>query len=238
MAGFILALDTASPSGSVALVRDGHLVGESILNLKTTHSERLLGVVDHLLGGVGCTLDQLDALAVVRGPGSFTGLRVGMATAKGLALALEVPLVGVSSLAALAANAPFARMPVCALLDARKNEVYAGLFSCAAGRPEPLGEERVVPPETFLQGLSGEALFVGDGAERYRSLIVRHLGGGAHFVPTPLNQPRAALVAWLAADELDGAPVSPADLLAPVYLRPSEAELSFARKAEQGSIEG
>ena len=133
MARLMLALDTASPTGSVALVQGECLLGESLLNLKTTHSERLLGVVDRLLEGLGCTLDQLDALAVVRGPGSFTGLRVGMATAKGLALALELPLVGISSLAALAANAPFARMPVCALLDARKDEVYAGLYSCAAG---------------------------------------------------------------------------------------------------------
>jgi len=233
----ILALDTTSPTGSVALYAQGQLQGEVLLHLKTTHAERLLGAVDQLLNGVGVSLGDLDALAVVRGPGSFTGLRVGMATAKGLALSLERPLVGISTLEALAYNVPFASMQVCALLDARKNEVYAGLYRFESGRMQPVGDEQVVAPEKLLAALDTETLFVGDGAQRYRSLIVRQMGARAHFVPAPLNQPRAAMVAWLAESKLDE-PLPPADALTPVYIRPSEAELSFIAREDSTSIEG
>jgi len=238
MSRSLLAIDTASPTGSVALLAGERLVGEILLHLKTTHSERLLGVIDQLLEAAGLPLSDLDALAVVKGPGSFTGLRVGMATAKGLALALDRPLVGISTLRTLAANLPWTTLPVCALLDARKNEVYAGLFRNEGGRVEPCGEERVLAPERLLQGLEGDVLFVGDGAERYRPLIVRQLGGRAHFAPAPLNQPRAALAAWLAQAELDVSLPGSIDLLSPVYIRPSEAELLWVRKAQQGAIEG
>jgi len=238
MSRLLLAIDTASPTGSVALLAGERLVGEILLHLKTTHSERLLGVVDQLLEAAGVALADLGALAVIKGPGSFTGLRVGMATAKGLSLALGIPLVGISTLRTLAANLPWSEHRVCALLDARKNEVYAGLFRNVAGRMEPCGEERVMAPERLLQELEGNVLFVGDGAERYRSLIVRQLAGRAHFAPAPLHQPRAALAAWLAQSELDVALPPSADLLAPVYIRPSEAELLWARKEQPGAIEG
>jgi len=234
----ILALDTASPTGSVALYAQGQLQGEVLLHLKTNHAERLLGAIDQLLHGVGASLDEVDALAVVRGPGSFTGLRVGMATAKGLALSLGCPLVGISTLEALAHNLPFAGLQVCTLLDARKNEVYAGLFHFESGRMQRVGEEQVVAPEKLLATLTAETLFVGDGAERYRSLIVRQMGGRAHFAPAPLNQPRAAMVAWLADSVLEGGLPVAADALSPVYIRPSEAELSFVAKDDSGSIEG
>jgi tRNA threonylcarbamoyladenosine biosynthesis protein TsaB len=238
MSSRILAIDTASPTGSVALLDEGQLQGEILLHLKTTHSERLLTAVDQLLQGVGCELSDLDGIAVTRGPGSFTGLRVGIATAKGLALSLECPLVGVSTLEALAANLSFAGMPVCAMLDARKNEVYAGLFQYGSDRMQILGQEEVLAPEKLLDSLQGDTLFVGDGAERYRSVIVRKLAGRAHFAPTPLNQPRAAMVAWLAMTEMASVSPDSADALTPVYIRPSEAELSWQRKADQPSIEG
>jgi len=98
--------------------------------------------------------------------------------------------------------------------------------------------ERVVPPEKLLNAINDETLFIGDGAERYRSLIVRHLGARAHFALPPLHQPRAAMVAWLAAAELGEKGAMSPDVLVPVYLRPSEAELSLLAKDEAGSIEG
>ncbi|MGH7386409.1 MAG: tRNA (adenosine(37)-N6)-threonylcarbamoyltransferase complex dimerization subunit type 1 TsaB, partial [Candidatus Rokuibacteriota bacterium] len=124
----LLALETATLAGGAALLDDGRLVGEIRLNIALTHSERLMAVVDRLLQDCGGDARSLDALAVSVGPGSFTGLRVGAATAKGLALALEIPVAPVPTLDALAATLPFADAPVCPLLDARKGEVYCCLY--------------------------------------------------------------------------------------------------------------
>ena len=238
MAQTVLALDTSSPVASVAFVEDNLLLGEVHVASGMTHAERLLGLVDQLLREVGRELCQVKALAVAHGPGSFTGLRVGMATAKGLALALDVPLVGMSTLTTLAYNLMHVAHPVCAMLDARKNEVYAARYLFSAGQFELQGEERVCAPESFLRGIEGEAVFVGDGALRYRSLIVAEMGKRAHFVPPVLNQSRAAVMAWLASKELEqNTPVS-ADLVAPVYIRPSEAEIAYRRNNASSSIEG
>ena len=124
----LLALETATLAGGAALLDDGRLVGESRLNIALTHSERLMAVVDRLLQDCGWEISSLRGLAVSIGPGSFTGLRVGAATAKGLALALDLPIAPVPTLDALAATLPFADAPVCPLLDARKGEIYCSLY--------------------------------------------------------------------------------------------------------------
>ncbi len=149
----LLLINTATPAGSIALTSGEQVVAELLLNLATPHSDRLLPGIDQLLHATGSTLAGLDALAVVVGPGSFTGLRVGVATAKGLALGAALPLVGISSLQTLACQVPGTTLPVCALLDARKQEVYAGLYQWRDGLPQPLGEERVLDPERLLDEL-------------------------------------------------------------------------------------
>ena len=120
----ILALETSTLAGSAALLEGGRIVGESLLDVALTHSERLMAMVDRLIQDSGWRATDLEALAVSTGPGSFTGLRIGIATAKGLALALGVPVAPVPTLDALAWNLPFADALVCPLLDARKGEVY------------------------------------------------------------------------------------------------------------------
>lgn len=238
MSELLLTIDTSTPAGSVALSRGETLLGEILLNVPGTHTDRLLVTVRQLLADTGTTLGQVDAFGVVLGPGSFTGLRVGVATVKGLALGAERPVVGVSSLQTLALQLPCSRHPLCALLDARKQEVYAGLYGWEGGRPAPLRPEAVLPPEALLDTLEGEIVFVGDGAAVYRTLIARRLGARAHFAPWPLQPPRASLAACLALDALRrGETILPA-LLAPRYLRPSEAELMWMRRAAEGSIEG
>jgi len=222
----LLAINTATPAGSVAVTVGGQLLGETTLQLKATHSERLLELVDRLLSDLDLHVGQLDAIAVVQGPGSFTGLRVGMATAKGLALSLGIPLIGVSSLETLASNIVYAGMPVCALLDARKNEVYAGLYEYEQGHMRLVGDERVLTPDELLEGLTGEAVFVGDGAVRYRSVIIRQMGERAHFAPDSFHHPRASIVASLAAFKFATEPPMSPDIMAPVYIRPSDAEKS------------
>ena len=221
----LLTIDTSTNTCSVALSCDGRLVGEYLLEMQRTLSERLLAGVEMLLVGAGLTVQDVDGFGVALGPGSFTGLRVGIATVKGLAMATGKPVAGFSSLAMLAMNLPWADSPVCPMFDARKKEVYTGLYRCQ-DFPEPILPDCVVTPEAFLLQLSGPVIFVGDGAVRYRDIILSHLGDQARFAPASVTQPRAAVGALLAEAEFArGVSLSPA-AIAPLYIRPSEAELA------------
>ena len=230
MSPILLTIQTASPSGSLAISDGERLLAEINLDVRRTPTEWLLQAIEDLLDKTGHAKSALDAIGVVRGPGSFTGLRVGLATAKGLALAANCPLLGISSLQCLAMQLPFTSMPVCVMLDARKQEVYTALFRWESGYPHPVAEEQVVKPEKLLDNMSGETLFVGNGALVYRSLIVRQLAGCAHFAPAFLNLPRAGAAAALALREWQSGRTFSADELMPMYLRPSEAEINFATK--------
>lgn len=238
MAEILLTVDTSTTAGSVAVSRGEALLGEILLNVKSTHTDRLLLSMRQLLADVGLQLSDIDAFGVVLGPGSFTGLRVGVATVKGLALATEKPVVGVSSLQTLAMQIPFPRYPVCALLDARKKEVYAGFYAWESGRPLETRPEAVLSPELLLENLEEEILFVGDGAVTYRTLITRWLGARAHFAPWPLHPPRAAAAASLALIAMRGGEFIPLERLAPRYIRPSEAEIMWAHRSAEAAIEG
>jgi len=219
----LLALETATLAGGAALLDGGRLVGESRLNIARTHSERLMAVVDRLLQDCGWEASSLDGLAVSIGPGSFTGLRVGAATAKGLALALEVPVAPVPTLDALAATLPFADAPVCPLLDARKNEVYCSLYRWTGTAMERLWDYLALPPEAAAARLDGPVIVLGDGVAACRPYLDRVEGlreaDPVHSVPSP------AVVGLLGHAMLVAGAGIPAERLAPLYLRPSEAEL-------------
>ena len=142
----ILAVDTASLSGSVALATGESLVAESLLNVRSTHSEKLLKQIDLLLDEASWQLADIDLFAAVVGPGSFTGLRIGLATVKGLAQSFNKPIVSVTALEASALGLATDQFPVCAFLDARKKEVYCQLFSVGPQGPVATSEPRVVAP--------------------------------------------------------------------------------------------
>jgi tRNA threonylcarbamoyladenosine biosynthesis protein TsaB len=225
-----MAIDTATPSSSVAVFCGDRLEGEILLNNARHHTETLMVSVENLLKSLSFSIRDMDFFAAVVGPGSFTGLRVGLATVKGLALAAGRPTVGVSALRALAVQLSFCRLPVCAMLDARKKEVYAGLFDCKAGFPEPLHAEVVRPPEMIITGLDDDTVFVGSGAEVYCDRIRDVLGERARFVPAAMNCLRASHAGVLARHDFrQGKIVSP-EQLAPHYIRPSEAEIMWAKK--------
>jgi tRNA threonylcarbamoyladenosine biosynthesis protein TsaB len=224
----ILTIDTSSNCSSVALSDGTNLLGECILGEDRCCSGRLLESVSGLLAAARLTPDALDAFAVSLGPGSFTGVRVGIATVKGLALATGKPAIGFSSLAMLAMNLPFAGQ-VAALFDARKNEVYAGLYRCGA-LPERLCEDAVIAPEQFLAAIDAPTLFVGEGALRYRDLIQATLGPLALFPPWHTNLPRAAAGAVIALHAALQENFTPLALLNPIYLRASEAEMAKRRR--------
>ena len=225
----LLTIDTSTTTCSVALSIGERLVSESLINLGKTHASQLLRMADAALCEAGVGVKDLDGIGVSLGPGSFTGLRVGMATVKGLAMASEKPVYGFSSLAMLAMNLPWSAHPVCTMFDAKKKEVYAALYNCR-DLPLPLIGDCVVSPDAFLELLVGNTIFVGEGALAYRERIVERLGEKALFAPPYSHLPRASGGALLAREAfMRGEAISPAELL-PRYLRASEAELAKLKR--------
>jgi tRNA threonylcarbamoyladenosine biosynthesis protein TsaB len=231
----VLALDTSTSMASVAVITAASVIAESAFSCNRSLSARLVPEIDHLLELAGLTIGDVDLFAASTGPGSFTGVRCGVATIQGLALATGKPCAGFSSLAVLSMNFMRATHPVCALLDARKNEVYAGLYDCSGHFPTSLIADCVVPIEQFLEQISSHTtqpvIFAGEGAQRYHEAIVSRTGDLALLAPTSQNIGRAAHGALLALQSFNsGTTLLPHQLL-PDYIRPSEAELARRAKA-------
>ena len=227
----ILAVDSSSLTGSVALCQGERLVAESLLNVRSTHSEKLLKQIDLLLEETGWKLEDLDLLTVVTGPGSFTGLRIGIATIKGLAQILDKPVVPVTSLQTVAMNLPLSPVPICAFLDARKKEVYSQLFEWSyTDGPVAIGEPSALPPEQLLKALSGKVALVGDGVFLYRHLIDDILADRALIPIATAHQLRAAQASWLALQSWSAGLVQDVGEILPTYIRPSDAELNISNK--------
>jgi tRNA threonylcarbamoyladenosine biosynthesis protein TsaB len=217
----ILALETATLAGSVALLDRGRVVGQTLLDIALTHSERLMAMVDRLL--VDCRVESgaLDGLAVSVGPGSFTGLRVGVATAKGLGLALDLPVAPVPTLDAMAALVPFAEQPVAPLLDARKGEVYLSLYRWTGNGMTREWDYLALPPAEAAARLVPPVIVLGDGVDACRPYFAR--GGGVSPAPETHTVPWASVVGRIGARMLaEGRGIS-AEALVPLYLRPSQA---------------
>ncbi len=213
----------------MALTDGTTLLAESLFDCDKTLSRQLLRNLDFLLHGAGLSIDALDGIGVSLGPGSFTGLRVGAATAKGLALAANKPVVGFSSLAMLAMNLPWAAYQVCPMLDARKKEVYTALYRCRE-LPELLHTDCVLSPDLFLEKITRNTIFVGSGALKYRDLITEKLGSMAVFAPPCCHYPRASAGSLLANAAFASAEDLPISELNPVYIRSSEAEVAKLAK--------
>ncbi len=224
----ILAVETATLAGSAALLEGRQVIGQSLLDVALTHSERLITMVDRLLKDCGWDVAGLEALAVSIGPGSFTGLRVGIATVKGLALALGLPVAPVPTLDALASNLPFADAPVCPLLDARKGEVYLSLYRWNEDRMEREWDYLALPPRAAAERLRPPVIVVGDGVAACLPFL-SHLGAGLRVAPASHSAPSAAVVGQLGRGVLGSGHAVAAEVLAPLYLRPSEAELKAGR---------
>jgi tRNA threonylcarbamoyladenosine biosynthesis protein TsaB len=224
----ILCIDTSSSLASAAIATDERIIAESVFSCEKMLSARLMPEIDHLFELSGLTLNDIDLFAAAVGPGSFTGVRAGVAAVQGLALATGKPCVGFSTLALLAMNFPLAAHPVCPILDARKNEVYSALYDCSGAIPAPLVKDSVMPPEDMLdriRDLTGSpVIFAGDGALRYRDCITSRMGAQALFAPYPCHTGHAANGVFLALYSFqEGHALEPAALL-PVYLRATETE--------------
>ncbi|MFQ5829316.1 MAG: tRNA (adenosine(37)-N6)-threonylcarbamoyltransferase complex dimerization subunit type 1 TsaB [Candidatus Methylomirabilia bacterium] len=225
----ILAIETSTLAGGAALLDGDRLVGEHVINVCATHSERLLAAVDGLLGEACWVPEDLEGLAVAVGPGSFTGLKIGVSTVKGLALALGIPVAAVSTLEALAWVLPFARAAVCPVLDAKKGEVYTALFHWEGERLVRDWDDTALSPGLLVGRLSGPVTFVGDGVIAYGTFFQEQLGGRATIAPPARRLPSPACVGQIGHGRLLGGEWIDPRLLTPHYLRPSEAELRRRR---------
>ena len=226
----ILALETATMCGSVAIVAANRCVGEFSLQTGETHSRRLLAAVDWLMQETGIAWPDIDAVAVSLGPGSFTGLRIGLATAKGLAMAADTKIIGVGTLDGMAAQCSVADILICPVLDARKKEVYCGFYRCDENGIPKLQEEcQVVSPEALCERIDEPVLLLGDGVEVYGPLFQERLAGLLRQAPPGIYFPRAASIGLLASGKWqEGDFVDPAKV-EPIYIRPSEAELLLGK---------
>ena len=238
MAGhLILALETATGCGSVSLSRGGlagfRLLAECTIQQEITHSRRLLGSVAWVLQAAAVAWQDLDAVAVSYGPGSFTGLRIGMAAAKAIGMATGKPLLGVPTLDAMALACPPAPGLVCCLLDARKQEVYAAFYRLGeSGLPEPVSRPAVLPPARLLDSVREPVLLVGPGAMVYRELWAGR--EGVTLLPDYLAQPKAQHIGLLAAHLLAAGSTLDPVTAAPLYVRASEAEINLQQMGQHG----
>jgi len=222
----ILAVDTATGSCSVAFFKDRRLIAEEVYTAGKTHSRHLMSIIDHILGRCESTPADLDGIAVTRGPGTFTGLRIGLSTVKGLAAAIAKPVVGVSSLDALAWPLAWTRRPVVAMIDARRGEVYHARFSGEDGS-EPSQKAMVDDPEEAIEKLPEGAILVGSGAVLYREVWARRRPDVC-LAPETAHVIRAASVGMLAMDRFENRTADSVEVLAPEYIRKSDAQIHRA----------
>lgn len=236
----ILGLDSSGLVASVAIVEDDVLLAEYTTDYKKTHSQTLLPMLEELRDMIELDLDSLDAIAIAAGPGSFTGLRIGAATAKGLGLALQKPLVEVPTLEGLAYNLWGTSALVCPLMDARRNQVYTGIYEFlrdgTAYRLQTVENQCVINIAEILAKLNAlgrEVIFLGDGVPVYRKEIEEQMRVPHTYAPAGNNRQRAACIAALGAVYFaQGRTVSAAEHQ-PEYLRKSQAERERDAKAER-----
>ena len=227
---YILGIETATRTGGVAIVSEGGVLAEYTLNIEVTHSERLMSTVDRVLKDTGLSISNIDGFGVSIGPGSFTGLRIGLSTVKGLAFTTGKPVAAVPTLKALAWNTPHSRYPVCPLLDAKKKEVYAALYRYDGRELVQDLPEMVLPLAELADRVAGEVLFSGEGARLFAGDIERLFAGRAHLAPLSATVPSAASVAEIALDMIRAGRHTGPDDLSPMYIRRPEAELAWEKR--------
>lgn len=238
----VLGIEAATGVAGVAVVKEGVLLAERFANNRRSHSVNLLAMIEGVLDDAQAAPQQLGGIAVSSGPGSFTGLRIGLVTAKTLAQVWGLPLAGVGTLEALAFEIKDFEGLLCPVIGARKNEVYAAVYKKPEKEKKDLagvaGPQALEPAALAeqLRAFALPVLFTGDGALLYRELFSRRLGKYASFRPPALSYPRGAAVAFLGARKLAAGGGSDPVRLTPFYLQPSEAEVKWQR-AHQGETE-
>ncbi len=223
----ILALDSSGLVASVAILTEDAMLAEYTVNYKKTHSQTLLPMLDEIVKMLELDLNEMDAIAVAKGPGSFTGLRIGSATAKGLGLALDKPIIGVPTVDGLAYNVFGYRGIICPLMDARRNQVYTGLYEFVDGTFQVIEEQQAVDVTEIVDkiNLCGKpVLYLGDGVDVYKEQLKKLTRVEYQFAPSHLNKQRAGAIGALAIQYYKEGQIESAKEHEPEYLRLSQAE--------------
>lgn len=231
----ILGIESSTMVASAAIIKDGTLVGECVQNINKTHSQRLLPVIHQLLEESGLTNKDLKGIAVSIGPGSFTGLRIGMATAKALAQVWNIALLGIPTLDGLAQSLVYAKGVICPLLDAQKGQVYTRLFQGTGRQLNPLTDPMIIPFSLLLEQLvlkRERIYFLGTETNRYMDEIKYALGDQAVIVGENLQLPRAGNIAHLGEQYMRQGKQNDLFLLRPLYIKKSQAEVVWEKRRE------
>ena len=217
----ILGIDTSTNVGTVAIYSDTKgTLGEISVNINKTHSENIMVMIDELFKLTNTTINDIDKIAVSIGPGSFTGIRIGVAVAKGLASATNCKIVGVNELDVIAGNSTSNKCEICSIIDARKERGYYCTFKYENGILKQLEDYKVGELREFLETRKEiRTVYLGDGAINYKNLISNIVGENGLFAPKSLNLPRASVVAELGINNEDNLYT-----MEPIYLSKSQAE--------------
>lgn len=236
----MLAVDTSSLVATVAVMSDEKLLGEYTINSPMTHSQKLMPIIDELLSTLDLSMEDIDLIAVARGPGSFTGIRIGIATVKGLAHPRNLPIMGVSSLEGLAYNILYCSDIICPIMDARRNQVYTGAYKWVDHKLETIIDEAPLSINELMDQLKErdeKVIFLGDGVSKYKDEIVGTLGDKAVFAPKYVNMQSASSIAQLSFNKINEGELKPQTYhdITPVYLRKSEAERQYEERMKRCS---
>ena len=227
----VLGIDTSTPSGSVGLIDDEEVISEYLLNIPVTHAERLLGAIELLLREARSTIEDMDGWAISLGPGSFTGLRIGVSTVKGLASATQKPVAGVSTLDVLASQTSPTPYLVCPILDARKQEVYTAFYRYEDGNLiKRQSTYQAIRPEDLVKNIQERTIFIGDGVKTYGEYLRNSLPSLAIFSPFSFHVPHGSAVAKLGLELLRKGKNLDLANFTPIYVRPSEAEIKWQER--------
>lgn len=235
----VLGIETATWTASIGVIDGQSVLAERSLRVTGSHAQTLLPLIDDTLGAAGTALAELGLIAVSIGPGSFTGLRIGLSVAKGVALATGVALIGVPTLEAMALAAGPRTGLVCPLLDARKHEVYGACFRWQSGALVEISAALVAAPACFAARITPPCLLFGDGAEVYADLWREQLGDAVELASAGQIPPSGAVVARLGRERFERSGADDAGALEPLYVRKSEAELHHGHGTlvERGKID-
>lgn len=235
----ILGIDSSGLVASVALVSDDIMVAEYTIHYKKTHSQTLLPMLDEIVKMTEIQLNEIDAIAVAAGPGSFTGLRIGSSTAKGLGLALKKPIIGIPTVEGLAYNLYGTEKIICPLMDAKRNQVYTGIYEFEYDNMKVITEQKAVALSEIIEELNQigrDVIFLGDGVEVYKNQIEKMVAIPIQFAPAHLSKQRAGAIAALAQIYYKEGKYETAEAHKPVYLRLSQAEKELLERKKREEI--
>lgn len=234
----ILAIDSSSMVATVAVTTDGILNAEYTINHKQTHSQTLLPMIDEICKTIELDMDSIDAIAISGGPGSYTGLRIGSATAKGFGLALNKPIINVPTMDALAYNMFSSRYIICPMMDARRGQVYTGIYRFDGTEMITIKEQCIIMIDELIYELDKigmPVMFLGDGVDTQKETIEMKMGSEHYYAPASMNRQKASALASLAEIYYKDGKYENAGDHKPEYLRLSQAERELKEKMAKKS---